>query len=666
MTKIKTVLIANRGEIACRIIHSLKRLGIKTIAVYAEPDKNALHCQLADEAYCIGPIPVEKSYLNTTNILQIAQKAKVDAIHPGYGFLSENAAFAKLCSDNNFIFIGPSSDAISKMAVKDEAKKIMAKAKVPTVPGYEGENQSIEALSKAAQEIGYPVILKAAKGGGGKGMRVVTKHADLNDAIMAAKRESQAAFGDDSIFIEKYLQAARHIEVQIFRDHFGNAVHLFERDCSLQRRHQKIIEESPACHIPEDIKHKMYQAAINAAHAIDYVGAGTIEFLYTKENQFYFMEMNTRLQVEHPVTEMVTGFDLVEWQILVANNEALPQSQENISVNGHAFEARIYAEDPFHQFLPATGTIVEIMLPVNGEYRLDTGIQIGDKIGIYFDPLLAKLIVHGPNRFEALQAMQHVLNQYHLVGIVTNLPFLRNILQDNAFQAGNVHTQYIESNLQALLPKPNKPLPHHIAIACLVLLLNRKLHPAIGQDEKNSPWNQTNAWRLNLPSVETIKLQCQQEEIVVHITHPKNDEDYYHIVCKEKQLDILINGKIDLNKVVLHFHTHQASADFAYIDDWVEIFDQGQAFIFKRITYLAADSTSLLSGDSALLAPMPGIISKIWVKSGENVHKGTKLLALEAMKMEHTLSAPKDGAIKSIYFQIGDQVEEGCELIEFE
>ncbi|MBI2792670.1 MAG: acetyl-CoA carboxylase biotin carboxylase subunit [Gammaproteobacteria bacterium] len=666
MTKIKTVLIANRGEIACRIIRTLKRLGIKAIAVYAEPDKNALHCHLADEAYCIGPIPVEKSYLNTTNILHIAKKANADAIHPGYGFLSENAAFAKLCTDNNLIFIGPSSDAISKMAVKDEAKKIMANANVPTVPGYEGDNQSIEALSKAAQKMGYPVILKAARGGGGKGMRVVTKHDDLNDAIMAAKRESKAAFGDDSIFIEKYLQAARHIEVQIFRDHFGNTVHLFERDCSLQRRHQKIIEESPACHIPEDTKQKMYQAAINAAHAIDYVGAGTIEFLYTKENQFYFMEMNTRLQVEHPVTEMVTGFDLVEWQILVANKEALPQKQENICLNGHAFEARIYAEDPFHQFLPATGTIVEMMLPLDCEYRLDTGIQISDKIGIYFDPLLAKLIVHGSNRFEALQALQHVLNQYHLVGIVTNLPFLRNILQNDAFQAGNVHTQYVESNLQALLPKPSQPSPQHIAIACLVILLNRRLHSPIGQDEKNSPWNQTNAWRLNLPYVETIKLQCQQEEIEAYITHPQQNEEYYHIVCKDKQLDILINGKIEANKIVIFFHTHQVSVDFAQVDDWIEIFDQGQAFIFKRITYSGADSTSLLSGDSALLAPMPGIISKIWVKSGENVHKGTKLLALEAMKMEHTLSAPKDGAVKSIYYKIGDQVEEGCELIEFE
>lgn len=667
MSRITTVLIANRGEIACRIIRTLQRLGIKTIAVYADPDKDALHCQLADEAFCIGPVPVEKSYLNTTNILNIAKKCHADAIHPGYGFLSENAEFADLCAQNNIIFIGPSAHAILKMAVKDEAKRIMAKANVPTVPGYTGENQSIEALSKAAQDIGYPVILKAARGGGGKGMRVVLEASQLKDAISGAMRESKAAFGDDSIFIEKYLKEARHIEIQIFRDHFGNAVHLFERDCSLQRRHQKIIEESPALHIAEKIKQQMYQAAINAAHAIDYVGAGTVEFLYSKDEKFYFMEMNTRLQVEHPVTEMVTGIDLVEWQLLVASHEPLPYTQDQIQLNGHAFEARIYAEDPFHQFLPATGTIVDIILPQQSEYRLDSGIQVGDKISIYFDPMLAKMIVHGANRCDALQAMQHVLNQYHLVGVVTNLPFLRNILQDAAFLNAAVHTQYVESNLQTLLPKPIKPLAQHIGMASLVLLLSRMLkHHADENVEKNSPWSKNNAWRLNLPNKETLKIQCQQEEFEVTITHPKHNDSYYHMVCKEKQLDILINGTIEANKIVCRLPSHQMSADFALHEDWVEIFVNGQAFIFKQDSYSANDSTTSIYSDQALLAPMPGIISKIWVKSGESVHKGTKLLALEAMKMEHTLSAPKDGAIKSIYYQIGDQVEEGCELIDFE
>lgn len=582
MKKIKTLLIANRGEIACRIIKTAKGLGLKTIAIFAEPDKNALHCQLADEAYCVGPAPSEKSYLNIHNILHVAKLSHADAIHPGYGFLSENAEFAQQCSDSGFIFVGPSSLSISQMAVKDEAKRIMAKAKVPTVPGYMGKEQQGQALTKAAAEIGYPLILKAAKGGGGKGMRVVLKPQDLEDAIETAKRESLASFGDDSLFIEKYLTNARHIEVQIFRDEAGNTVHLFERDCSLQRRHQKIIEESPALDIPPQVKQNLYQAAINAANAIDYVGAGTIEFLLASDNQFYFMEMNTRLQVEHPVTEMVTGIDLVQWQLLVADGQNLPLTQSQILSQGHAIEARIYAEDSYNHFLPATGTIKRIMLPNDDHYRLDSGIQIGDTISIYFDPMLAKMIVHAQTRGQAIQAMQHALNQYHIVGVTTNLPFLRLILQDNAFQSGKVHTQYIESNLQHLLPKPHPLSAKDLIFACLVILCQRETSEDNTTEELNSPWNKSNAWRVNLPFEEILTLHYQQEKIDIQVLHPHHKNMPLHIKCAAFQCDVQVSGMIEEKTIHAIYASHQMSTEFYSDDIFIEIFRDGQAQTFKK------------------------------------------------------------------------------------
>ncbi len=667
MRKIKTLLIANRGEIACRIIKTAKRLGLKTIAIYAEPDKNALHCQLADESYCVGPAPSEKSYLNIHNILHVAKLCKADAIHPGYGFLSENAQFAKQCVDSGFIFVGPSSTSISQMAVKDEAKRIMAKANVPTVPGYMGTEQQGPALTKAAQEIGYPLILKAAKGGGGKGMRVVLKPQDLDDAIETAKRESQASFGDDSLFIEKYLINARHIEVQIFRDKAGNAVHLFERDCSLQRRHQKIIEESPALDIPPEVKQRLYQAAINAANAIDYVGAGTIEFLLASDNQFYFMEMNTRLQVEHPVTEMVTGLDLVEWQLLVADGQDLPLTQSEIQSRGNAIEARIYAEDSYNHFLPATGTIKSIMLPNDDNFRLDTGVQVGDSISIYFDPMLAKMIVHAQTRSQAIQAMQHALSQYHIVGVTTNLPFLRLILQNSAFQSGKVHTQFIESNLQTLIPKPRPVSAKDILFASLVLLIEREKNSEVkALDEPNSPWNFGNAWRVNLPFEETVTLHYQLEKIDIQVQHPQHKDKPLHLNCATYQIDEQVTGLIEGKTIHAIYASHQESVAYYSDENIIEIFHDGQAYIFKKDQFTINTLTSNFDLNHTLLAPMPGIISKIWVKSGEKVNAGTKLVALEAMKMEHTLSAPTDGLIKSIHYKIGDQVEEGCELIDFE
>ena len=662
MKKIKTLLIANRGEIACRIIKTAKRLNLKTIAIYATPDVNALHCQMADEAYCVGDVPVEKSYLNMDKIISVAKQAHADAIHPGYGFLSENAQFSDMCEKNGFIFVGPGSDAIAKMAVKDEAKAIMIKAKVPCVPGYMGKVQDNNTLSKAATDIGYPIMLKAAKGGGGKGMRVVHQPSELLDAIEASKRESMSSFGDDTLFIEKYLTTSRHIEVQIFRDNFGNCVHLFERDCSLQRRHQKIIEESPATDIPASVKQALFQAAIDAANAIDYRGAGTIEFLYDNQQNFYFMEMNTRLQVEHPVTEMITRLDLVEWQLLVADGQALPLQQQDIHSQGHAIEARIYAEDPYHQFLPASGTIKDILLP-SGNYRLDSGIKVGDNINIYFDPILAKLIVHASTREQAILKLQHALNEYHLIGLSTNLPFLRNIIKDSVFLSGKGHTQYVESHLETLLPKPDSPTPFELAMIGMIQV-HKRAQQVRQVDEPNSPWNHLKAWRVNLPFEETFTLQYLNEDIIYRVLHPKQPDGYYYLEILNTPIALNIKTTLVNNRINAMFDSLEMNAYFYSDEHNIDLFHEGKSLAFKPKTY---DSHSSSDGPNhALIAPMPGVISKIWVKAGEKVEKGTKLVALEAMKMEHTVFSPSDGLIKSIHYEIGDQVDEGCELIDFE
>lgn len=666
---INRLLIANRGEIACRIIQTAKRLGIHTIAVYATEDQHALHVTMADEAFCIGSGTLEKSYLNIDNIIQAAKQSLASAIHPGYGFLSENAAFAKRCQQENIIFIGPSSDAISKMAVKDEAKRIMKEAKVPVVPGYEGTSQSVEDLEKAARSIGFPLILKAAKGGGGKGMRIVKEAKDLKDAIESAKRESLASFNNDSLFIEKYLTNARHIEIQIFRDSHGQAVHLFERDCSLQRRHQKIIEESPALHIKEDTKQQLYKAAINAAHAIDYLGAGTIEFLYAQSGEFYFMEMNTRLQVEHPVTEMITGLDLVEWQIRIAEGEAIPLNQQDIHCHGHAFEARIYAEDPNNHFLPATGRIKDIFLPQGLAYRLDSGIKIGDKIGIHFDPMLAKLIIHAPSREEARKALLSALTQYHLVGLTTNIPFLRNVLVCEDFIQGHIHTQTLETNLNSLLPTLSKPNLEQLAIAGLIKILRRNQPSALTDNDPYSPWNHKDAWRLNDDFKENFSLIFQGMRYPLTLTHLPT-EDKMSVCCQIKcslfSSSLSLTGHLEQGKLEVSIANHQSTIPFYADETCIEFIFNEQTVTFQlengQPEHTANDSHS----HEAIRAPMPGIITKIWVRPGDKVTHGSKLLALEAMKMEHTLAAPKTAAIKAIRYMIGDQVEEGCELIDFE
>lgn len=666
---IRRLLIANRGEIACRVIRTAKRLGIHTIAVYASEDQHAQHCALADEAFCIGSAPLENSYLNIDHIIHAAKESLADAIHPGYGFLSENATFAKRCMEENLIFVGPPASAISQMAVKDEAKRIMRQANVPVIPGYEGTSQSIDDLQKAATEIGYPLILKAAKGGGGKGMRIVKQPQDLKEAIESAKRESLASFGDDTLFIEKYLTSARHIEIQIFRDSQGNAVHLFERDCSLQRRHQKVIEESPALGIEQATKQKLYQAAINAAHAIHYQGAGTIEFLYAENGEFYFMEMNTRLQVEHPVTEMVTGLDLVEWQIHIAEGHPLPLSQTQITCQGHALEARIYAEDPMLGFLPVTGRIRGIFLPEGIHYRLDSGIQIGDHIGIYFDPMLAKLIVHANTREEARQMLYQVLSGYHLVGLTTNIHFLKNALKSDAFIQGHIHTQTLEKNLDILLPKPTAPSLEQLSIAALILVITRNQSSYQHVSDRYSPWHYLDAWRLNIAHQETIQLIWHGERYTLSLAHlPKHDPDDFalEVHFPNSNAVLVISGNKLEDRLQITLPGHQSTIAYYCDNQRLEFIYLDQACVFTLKGQHYDEQFIDESAQNAVRAPMPGIITKIWVKAGDKVSQGSKLLALEAMKMEHTLAATKSAAIKSLRYNIGDQVEEGSELIEFE
>lgn len=668
MKIIKRLLIANRGEIACRIIRTCQQLNIETVAVFSEIDHKAIHVQLADNAYCLGTANLRDSYLNIEKIIEIAQKAKVDAIHPGYGFLSENSDFSERCTNAGIIFIGPRADAIRAMAVKDQAKQIMAKAGVPIIPG-QADLKTIEDIHAACQVIGLPVILKAANGGGGKGMRIVHTFDTLDEAVRQAKAEAFNAFGNDQLFIEKYLTNARHIEIQIFRDAHGNCVHLFERDCSLQRRHQKIIEEAPALSIDQSIKEKMYQAAIQAANAIDYTGAGTIEFLVSEEQAFYFMEMNTRLQVEHPITEMITGIDLVKWQIQVAQGELLPLTQASIKKNGHAIEARIYAEDPNQQFVPQTGVIEHLFYTAHPNTRLDNGVQVGDQINIYFDPLLCKLIAWGENREKAKHVLLSCLKNFQIVGVKNNVNFLQAILSSLMFEQG-VHIQSLEQHIDEFKPTATDISTQTLGLAALAMLLYRQQQST----DTISPWGKADAFKVNLPAQEILQFSYQNQDLSVQITHhPSYTEEKLHIdVCL---IDALPNTPESINN--LHGYLNSNYLYFFHDHAWQKIpyfinhnnlylLIKGYLHHFKIILYKSQTSQSITDNSNTIVSPMPGLITKIWKKAGDKIFQGEKLFAVEAMKMEHTVTATKSGIIKAIYYQLGEQVIEGSKLIEYQ
>ncbi|MCA7973692.1 acetyl/propionyl/methylcrotonyl-CoA carboxylase subunit alpha [Burkholderia sp. AU39826] len=657
------ILIANRGEIACRVAATCKRLGIASVAVYSDADANAKHVAACDEAVHIGGSAAADSYLRIERIIEAARATGAQAIHPGYGFLSENEDFAHACEAAGIVFIGPPVDAIAAMGSKAAAKALMHAAAVPLVPGYHGDDQDAASLHREADAIGYPVLLKASAGGGGKGMRVVERSDDFPAALASCQREAASSFGNDRVLIEKYLTRPRHVEVQVFGDTLGNTVYLFDRDCSVQRRHQKVLEEAPAPGLHPDVRQAMGEAAVAAARAVGYVGAGTVEFIMTGES-FYFMEMNTRLQVEHPVTEMVTGLDLVEWQLRVAAGEPLPLKQEELRVNGHALEARLYAENPARGFLPSTGTLKHLRLPAGVEFaigaavRVDSGVREGDAITPFYDPMIAKLIVHGADRTEALGLMLRALRACEVVGLHTNAAFLRRIVACAPFATADLDTGLIERNHDALFA-PQQPPRAALALACAALLARERDAAA---HEGASPWRALSNWRLNGGYRRTLEWHAIDREADVTVTC----EDDGAGTCiaigdAAAQPFAWTRGATPLDFDVTLGGVRSSGRVYADGDTF-HVFTQGAAETFEWRNLLA-HAGDAEHGGGRLTAPMPGKVIAVLVEPGQKVEAGTPLIVMEAMKMEHTIGAPSAGVIAEVLYGVGDQVADGAQLL---
>ncbi len=656
------ILIANRGEIACRVIATARRLGIRTVAVFSEADAHARHTELADEAVAIGPAPAAGSYLSIPAIIGAARVTGAQAIHPGYGFLSENADFADACAAGGIVLIGPPAASIRAMGSKAAAKALMAQAGVPLVPGYHGDAQDVETLTRAAGEIGFPVLIKASAGGGGRGMRIVESAEALGVAIEGAAREAVAAFGDGRLLIEKYLTRPRHIEIQVFADTHGNTVSLFERDCSIQRRHQKVIEEAPAPGLPPARRAQMGQAAIAAAKAVGYVGAGTVEFIAEGED-FFFMEMNTRLQVEHPVTEMITGLDLVEWQLRVAAGERLPLLQDALGIAGHAIEARIYAEDPARDFMPSIGRISHLRTPEEGAgIRVDSGVRQGDPITPYYDAMIAKLIVHGADRATALRRLRSALAGYEVVGVQTNLDLLRAIAAEPDFAAGALDTGFIARH-PAVLGQAGVDVPDQVWAAAVMAARSQAAgaRPADPADPF-SPWGAMDGWRMNVARAETLVLRAGEATVDVRVgfapdgamlmTLPGGAEQ--RVTAREDDAGVMhlcVDGEPHRVRVV-----RQAGG--------LTAISQGRNFVFQVPDRLAAPASAAAAGGK-LTAPIPARVTRVLVAPGDAVVRGAALVVLEAMKMELTISAPADGVVESVPHGVDEMVQEGAELVRF-
>ncbi|MGE4315858.1 acetyl/propionyl/methylcrotonyl-CoA carboxylase subunit alpha [Acinetobacter sp.] len=653
------ILIANRGEIACRVIRTAKKLGIATVAVYSDADAQSQHVKLADEAIYIGESPAAQSYLQVDRIIQAAKSSGAQAIHPGYGFLSENDQFALACKDNNIIFIGPPVEAILAMGLKATSKALMEKAGVPLTPGYHGSNQDAAFLKQQADSIGYPVLIKASAGGGGKGMRLVERSEDFLSSLASCKSEARSSFGNEDVLIERYVIQPRHIEVQVFGDTHGNYVHLFERDCSVQRRHQKVLEEAPAPKMPEDKLETMRQAAIDAARAVNYVGAGTVEFIVEQDGTAYFMEMNTRLQVEHPVTEMITGQDLVEWQLRVAFGEPLPKQQHELQIHGHALEARVYAEEPEKGFIPAIGQISYLHYPEqNDAVRVDSGIVEGDEISTYYDPMIAKLIVWGKNREAALTQMHHALGQFHVDGLGNNIAFLDRLVLCDSFKNANLDTGLIQRE-EAFLLKPSAEINAELVVsAALIELLTRQAQNPVAN---NSVWQQKSFWRLNQQNAHTVQLQRNSLTLKVQF----NTQDQGFVAHYNGQQFPVQGQFIDAHTLALQLNAKQQKLAFSQNENGITLFHNGQTHSFDYIKpdYQQQDEQG---AENNLTAPMPGVITQVLVAANARVKKDDVLMTLEAMKIEYSIRAPFDGIVASSYFQAGDQVKAGDELVEFE
>ncbi len=657
----KKILIANRGEIACRVAATARRMAIQTVAVYSDADAGAKHVSVCDEAIHIGGSAPKDSYLRWEKIIAAAKATGAEAIHPGYGFLSENEEFAQACGDAGLVFIGPPASAIKAMGLKAESKQLMEKAGVPLVPGYHGSDQDPALLRREADSIGYPVLIKASAGGGGKGMRAVEKSEDFEAALASCKREAISSFGDDAVLVEKYAQRPRHIEIQVFGDTHGNYVYLFERDCSVQRRHQKVLEEAPAPGMTEAMRREMGEAAVAAARAVNYVGAGTVEFIVEQRSDgtmnFFFMEMNTRLQVEHPVTEAITGLDLVEWQLRVASGEKLPLAQDQLRIHGHAIEARICAESPDNNFLPATGTLHVYGLPPSvsferGLVRVDAGVREGDAISPYYDSMIAKLIVHGDNREQALARLDEALAQLHIVGLSTNVQFLRHVVQSRSFAQADLDTALIPREEAVLFNQEKLGLPLAAAAAVALSLLEEKAQ------ETADPFSKRDGWRSHGVALRRFEFEFHGEPAKAELT-------YLH----DGALRLAV-GDVD---EVLVFTGSGGAVDIRFGEQRLgaHIYRRGETvFVFARqgATQITVIDQLAHAGEAhgeagRLTAPMPGKVVSFSVKAGDKVSKGQALAVMEAMKMEHTIAAPADGVVQEVLYAPGDQVTEGAELL---
>ncbi|MCP4790883.1 MAG: ATP-grasp domain-containing protein [Gammaproteobacteria bacterium] len=645
---LKSVLIANRGEIACRVIRTARTMGMRTIAVYSDADANALHVKQADEAWRLGGAAAADSYLCADKILNIALQAGAECIHPGYGFLSENADFVTSCQAAGIVFVGPDALAIQQMGSKSAAKLIMQDAGIPLVPGYHGANQDPEFLQQQADTMGYPLLIKAIAGGGGKGMRVATSSAEFKTQLGGAQREGQSSFGNPIVLLERYLLQPRHVEVQVFCDRHGNGVYLGDRDCSAQRRHQKVIEEAPAPGLSDDLRQAMGSAAVAAAKAIDYVGAGTVEFLLDKDGCFYFMEMNTRLQVEHPVTEMVTGQDLVAWQLQVAANQPLPLQQVEIHLQGHAVEARIYAEDPEQDFQPSTGTINHLRQPTTDQHvRVDTGVLEGDVISSFYDPMIAKLIVFADDREQALSKLDTCLQDYHLEGINTNIDFLRKLTTLEDFAQAKLHTNIIEQHQDQLLGKNKFNFDTTLALACLAL----------------APDNDLAGLRLNQPSQVSFSIHVDTRELHINLQLAEIYTANFSDAAGNSGKVVFTGSKTD-EHLRLSLNGQMTKASYCQFGDRLSIFSPTGKLVVQLLQPQIDNFNQTRQHDAGdIVAPMNGSLIACLVESGQNVDEGEALLVVEAMKMEHTIYASTAGIVGEIYYRVGDLVAAEAQLL---
>ena len=669
------ILIANRGEIACRVAATAHRLGIRTVAVYSDADARARHVAACDEAYRLGPAPARESYLRGDAIIEIARRTGAQAVHPGYGFLSENERFAQAATERGLVFIGPPARSIAAMGSKSAAKALMEKAGVPLVPGYHGAEQDAGYLKGQADAIGYPVLIKASAGGGGKGMRIVARPAEFDAALASCKREAKNAFGDDTVLIERYVQRPRHIEIQVFADTHGNFVHLFERDCSVQRRHQKVIEEAPAPGMTPERRRAMGEAAVAAARAVGYVGAGTVEFICEPDGRFYFMEMNTRLQVEHPVTEMITGQDLVEWQLRVAAGQRLPLLQDELRIHGHAIESRVYAENPDKGFLPSTGQLRYLGTPPAAQFtvgatggepagvRIDSGIREGDAISPWYDPMIAKLITWGRDRAEAIARMDQALAGFDVVGPATNVAFLKRLMRSPAFSGADLDTGLIEREREVLLPPAATPTPNLLAIAAAAVLSIEGTDAAQASAAGSTdPWALRSGWRPCGWQSRPMAFRRGDAQFPVTVAYAARGHSVQvgdEIVClsdlawdpETRRLGGLVGDQAFEVRAVLDGET-------------LHLFGPAGPQQLGYAPPLAHAGDDAAEGGS-LVAPMPGKVVALLCAQGDRVSKGQPLLVMEAMKMEHTINAPADGEVTGLPFAVGDQVAEGAQLIGF-